>query len=326
LQVSEKTIAKYQNTVLIHNPVAGKLRRNGAESIQRVIAHLREEGIEARPIPTTAPGSATGIAQREIAGGADLIIAVGGDGTVNEVANGMVHSDVPLAILPGGTANCLAVELGLGTRLERAALRLRDCTPERIAVGRLRNALGERYFLLMAGAGLDATIVYHVRAGLKNVTGKLAYWMGGIKALTGSIPEFESSLGNKTHRTGFALASRVKNYGGDLSIATNASLLSDDFEVVLFSGGNPLRYWGYFLGVATGTLPRFPGVLLSRSRKLELNGTEDRRIYVQVDGEFAGHLPANVEIVDNALTLMIPADFRDRIAIGLTAPVAAATG
>lgn len=283
--------------------------------VARTLAALREEGLNARPVATTAAGSATAIARECVGEGADLIIALGGDGTINEVANGMIGSPVPLAILPGGTANCLAQELGFGSRLERAVHGLAHSHPERIAVGKLRNAAGERHFLLMAGAGLDAGIVYTVHAGLKGITGKGAYWLGGMKALTQPLAQFHTHVNERPYTTGFALASRVKNYGGDLSIATGASLLSPDFEVVLFEGRNPLRYWTYFAGVITGTLPRFAGVTVTRSRKLDIAGANGERVYVQVDGEYAGNLPASIEIVDDALTLLLPDGFREKHAV-----------
>lgn len=322
----ERPIAIYQNTVLIYNPVAGKLRRDPQGIIQRSIAALQQDGIRARPIATTAPGTAADIAKQAILDGADLIIAVGGDGTINEVANGMVYSQVPLAILPGGTANCLSIELGLGTRIERAVRMIVESAPERISVGRIRNPQGERHFLLMAGAGLDAKIVYTVQAGLKNFTGKIAYWIGGMQALTRPLAQFQTKIRGVSHRTGFALASRVKNYGGDLSIATGASLLSDDFEAVLFEGRNPVRYWAYFVGVITRTLPNFSGITVQRARRLEFFAPEDRRIYVQVDGEYAGLLPATVEIVDDALSLLVPTDFRERLGVKVTEALLPAAG
>jgi diacylglycerol kinase family enzyme len=266
------------------------------------------------------------LAKQCILDGAELIIAAGGDGTINEVANGMVYSQVPLAILPGGTANCMAVELGFGTRMNRAIQKLSQCAPERISVGRLRNDEGERFFLLMAGVGLDAQIVYTVQAGLKSVTGKAAYWIGGASALTRPLAQFRTRIGMRSLETGFALASRVKNYGGDLSIATGASLLEDDFEVVLFEGRNPVRYWGYFIGVITRTLPKFKGITVERARRLDFTSPEDRRIYVQVDGEYAGRLPVTVDIVEDALTLMVPSDFRERLGVKVTEALLPAAG
>ena len=117
------------------------------------------------PVATTGPRTAARHCARESGGGADLILAAGGDGTINEVLNGMVHSEVPLGILPAGTANVLACEMRLGTRMISAAEGLSSCEPQRIALGASDpgGRGGGRHFVLMAGAGLDALIVYQIK-------------------------------------------------------------------------------------------------------------------------------------------------------------------
>jgi diacylglycerol kinase family enzyme len=104
----------------------------------------------------------------------------------------------------------------------------------------------------------------------------------------------------------------VKNYGGDLSIARDASLFSDQFDVVLFQGANSWPYMKYLTGVVTGRLRNMRGVEILRSQSLEIECASDPGIYVQVDGEFAGRLPARLSIVSNALTLLVPEEFRQR--------------
>ena len=199
-------------------------------------------------MPTSAPGDATRMAQEGVASGADLILVLGGDGTINEVVNGMVHSRVPLGILPAGTANVLAMELGLGANLEKAVERLAGCAEQRVGAGRVCDGRGgSRHFLAMGGVGLDAKIVYDLNPRFKAWAGKFAYWAGGLAHAAQRVGQFEARVNGDVYRCGFALASRVRNYGGDLEIATGASLASDDFEVVLFEGSNPLRYMAYML-------------------------------------------------------------------------------
>jgi diacylglycerol kinase family enzyme len=170
------------------------------------------------------------MARQAIAEGADLVIVLGGDGTVNEVLQGMVQSGVPLGVLPGGTANCLAMELGLGTRIEAAADRLAKSEPARIAIGRVTGERTKpRYFLLMCGAGLDAAIVYEVSAGLKASAGKLAYWVAGLAQFRRNVAGMELTIDGETVPCGFALVSNIRNYGGDLEIASGASLRKQDF-------------------------------------------------------------------------------------------------
>src|SRR5579884_1868673 len=112
-----------RRAALIYNPVARGLSRH-PHSLQRTIAVLARQGIQATTAPTTGPGSATTQARKQIEAGCDLIIVAGGDGTINEAANGMLNTGVPLAILPGGTANVLAHEIQIAGPMDRAAARL----------------------------------------------------------------------------------------------------------------------------------------------------------------------------------------------------------
>ena len=260
---------------------------------------------------TAGPGDAGGIARRHVARGANLIVAAGGDGTINEVVEGMVHSRVPLAILPAGTANVLASEMKLGTGLEQAAGRLEECRPQRIPVGRVICDGGrvERHFLLMAGIGLDAYIVHHVNGTIKRRIGKLAYWLAGWSLMGKRLEHFRVEAGGHARECSFALISRVRNYGGDFEIARSVSLLDDDFEVVLLEGRNTVRYVKYFAGMALNRLTAMKGATVLRADRVTVSGDPGTRICVQIDGEFAGALPAEVGIVPDALTLLIPPEY-----------------
>jgi len=224
---------------------------------------------------------------------------------------GMVHSHVPLAILPGGTANVLAMEMKLGGRLERVAERLEECRPERIPVGRLICDGGrvDRHFMLMAGIGLDAHIVYHVNPGIKARVGKLAYWVAGWSLLGRRLGQFTVEAGGKRYQSSFALISKVRNYGGDFEIARSVTIVDDEFEVVLLEGRNTLRYVKYFAGMALNILAGMKGATVVRADRVTVSGPSDARIYIQIDGEFAGRLPAEIRIVPDALTLLIPTEY-----------------
>jgi diacylglycerol kinase family enzyme len=232
----------------------------------------------------------------------------GGDGTINETAEGMVHSEVPLGILPGGTANVLAMEMKLGSRLERAAERLEECLPRRISLGRVTYGGGNvsRHFLLMAGIGLDAHVVYHVSQPLKARVGKFAYWVAGWSLLGRSLPQIRVDSDGRRHECSFALLSKVRNYGGDFEIAREVTLLQDRFEMVLFEGRSSTRYVKYLAGLALRRLKGMKGVKMLRTASATLSCPEDRRVFIQIDGEPAGYLPAEVRIVPDALTLLVP--------------------
>ena len=305
-------IGNYQKPVLIYNPTAGKLKRNDQRILQRTIEALSAAGLTVTPVATTGAGTAAGLARTSIERGADLIIALGGDGTINEVANGVIGTRVPLALLPGGTANCLGIETGMGTNPVLAAAKLMDCVARRIAVGRVTCRGADRYFLSMVGVGLDAQIVSDVNPKIKKATGKFAYWVAGFKQMAGPLTPFEATVDGMTQPCGFALASRLRNYGGDLEIATSASLLSNRFETLLFEGTNPLRYIAYMMGVVVRQHKKLPGVGVQAAQVVEFNPMSTQVVYVQADGELVGVLPARVEIVEDALTLLTPAKMADR--------------
>lgn len=239
----------------------------------------------------------------------------GGDGTINEALNGVACSDVALGILPVGTANVLALELGLAHRAVRVAESIPEFVAERISVGLLTpRSAPPRYFLLMAGVGLDATVVANVDLELKKRIGRLAYWIGGFGQLGRHFPQFDVSGDGGSLRSSFTLASRVRNYGRDIRIARTACLLDDYLELVSFEGEDSFRYLKYLTGALADRLHKMEGVSIRKVRRVQFTPPPDAEIHVQVDGEFAGKLPATVEVVPDALTLLMPASVRQKYA------------
>lgn len=287
------------------------MRRNGERRIAHALEILRAAGHSVEPRATTGPGTAGPLAAAAIREGADLILGAGGDGAINELLSGMAGSAVPLAVLPAGTANVLANEVGLARALPRAAEGLPALEPRRVALGRLTAAGGARYFLLMAGAGLDGLIVDRLNLRLKKKAGRLAYWTAGFSLLGSRLPEFEVRAGGRLHRCSFALAGRVANYGGDLALARGAHLLQEHFEVVLFEGREASRYVKYLGAALLNRLDGLPGVTVFQARRIELASAAP--VPVQVDGEPAGSLPATIEIVPDSLTLLLPPAYAARI-------------
>jgi diacylglycerol kinase (ATP) len=294
--------------VVIYNPRAGKVIRSGGALIQRAVEILKQEGHSVTAAPTTGPNIAGAMARAHIAGGADLIVVAGGDGTINETAEGMIGGPVPLAILPAGTANVLATEMKLGGNLEKVARRLGELRPRRISVGHVTCDGGKvsRHFLLMAGVGLDAHVVYRVNAALKAKTGKFAYWVAGWSLLGKRLAEFDVEIAGKKRKCSFALLSKVRNYGGDFEIARSVTLLHDQFEVILFEGGASARYVKYFAGMALNRLSGMSGVTVVRADQVTISSADGRPAHLQIDGELGGTLPAEIRIVPDALTLLVP--------------------
>lgn len=287
--------------------MAGRLRGKGLARLERAAEVLSKTGYAVSMSPTSGPDTAGEMARKAIDAGTELILAAGGDGTINEVLGGVANSRVPLGILPAGTANVLATEIGLGHNIEQAAAILPQCIAQRIAIGRIDGGLRARYFLSMAGIGFDAHIVYNLSDKLKRRLGKGAYWLSGFSQVARRYPEFLVEIdGIKQDSCSFALVSRVRNYGGDFEIARNASLLDGRFEVVLFRGRSPLPYFKYLCGMVTGRLSGMQGVSFLSAQCVLARKPEDPRVYIQVDGEKAGRLPTSVSIVPDGLTLLVP--------------------
>jgi diacylglycerol kinase (ATP) len=287
------------------------LGRKGSALVERAREILTRNGHDVTVAPTTGPGSAGAIARSAVDSGVDLVIAAGGDGTINEVMEGMVHSTTPLAILPGGTANVLAAEVKLGAKLDQVLHSLPELCPRRISVGHLTCDGGRvsRHFLLMAGVGMDAHVVYNVSAAVKSRTGKLAYWLAGARLMGHRLAQLEAEIDGLKYSCSFALISKVRNYGGDFEIARSVTLLDDEFEVVLFEGNFSFQYVKYFIGMATRRLKSIKGVTILRANCVTVSALKESRAYVQIDGEFAGHLPAEIRIVPEAVTLLMPAGY-----------------
>ena len=293
---------RFRNAALIYNPLSGRLRWKRQRDLDRATHLLDAYGIRIVRIPTTGAGSATALAREQVAAGRDLIIACGGDGTINEVVNGMAGSRVPLALLPAGTGNVLAKELGLPWDIWRAAEYIPAGEVRRIALGRA----GERYFICMAGVGVDANIVYRLSVKTKLSLGMLAYWIESFRQLLEyEFPLFSVRVEGQSFQAALLIVSRTKNYGGPVQLTRRADLFSDEFEVCLFQRRNRFLYLLYFLALQAGLLERFRDVRFLRTRRVEAQPGE-QRIQVQVDGELAGALPMDFVIVPEALSLLVP--------------------
>jgi diacylglycerol kinase family enzyme len=179
--------------------------------------------------------------------------------------------------------------------------------PVRIALGLLeRPDRTNHYFVLMAGVGLDARIVYELDVDLKGRIGKLAYWHGGLRQFGRPVPRFHVAVNGADYCASFALITRVRNYGGDFEIARQVRLTDNDFEVVIFQNNQWQDYVRFFGAVMTNRLYNTEGVTVTRAVRVAADSSQDQRIYLQVDGESQGALPASISVVPDALTLLMP--------------------
>ncbi len=302
------------NALLIHNPNAGgggNGRRTKLDEARRI---LESRGIQADLQETTAPGEAVEIAKRASSDGRQLVIACGGDGTINEVVNGLAGSQnghrVPLALLPAGTANVLAKELELSWDIPKAAEQLACGEVREIALGLatpLEQPEKARYFLSVAGAGPDGRITYAVDLELKARFGILAYWWQGAReAFNYKFHHFRVTGEGQSREVSLVIVGRTKHYGGPFKITTGADLFEDQFEFLGLTTQSGLRYLSYLPTLWMGDLRKEDGVYFWKSDRLVCESIDDKPIYAQVDGEPLARLPVEFRIVPRALRLLVP--------------------
>ena len=320
---------KLKKGILIYNPVAGGRPSGRVREVRKAAGVLRRAGLEIELAPTTGPDMAQQLARAAVENGADVVLVCGGDGTINEVINGVAPSHVPLGILPGGTANILARELRIPLSPARAARQFLRWTPRRIALGRARwtpapaaPSAGPpgpqtccRYYTCVAGVGFDAHVVSKLSPWLKNNFGVGGYVMEAFwQLLPYSFPRFSFHLDGLERQGTFAVIHRTRLYAGWLHLAPAAGLFQPRFAVCSFPSRNRLRYLLYALAVMTRQHLHLRGVTLDQCTEVACVPVDTSEpIRFELDGELGGVLPATFEIVPDALTLLMPEGGREKL-------------
>ena len=291
--------------VLIYNPTAGQRDRRG--KMRALIESMRSKGLELQNAPTGGPGHATEIVRSLLPSGLDVVAVCGGDGTVSEVACGLVGSSVPLAVLPGGTSNVLARELSIPLRLADAAKLLLEGEPRKIRV----MYANDRPFLLWAGVGLDARIMGHMSLFLKRWLGRTGiFFTVAPEFFRYEFPRLEVTVDGSVHEATFAVVCNARLYAGDWVIAPDARLDSDGMEVLLFSGRDRWKFLALFrqlqLGRA-GHLSRGIARVVS-GRTVAIRSLETYPVEVQVDGDCVLETPVNCRVGEETITILAPRD------------------
>jgi diacylglycerol kinase (ATP) len=311
-----------RKAALLYNPNSGGKHSRRQAEVESVVALLRDAKVEAELVYTDTPAEAERQARQAVQSGCDTVFACGGDGTIHAVLQELANTPVALAILPMGTANALAHDLGLPLNLKAAAKAALEGVTRRVALGRiefldLHGKPGTRFFVVAAGAGVDAHLFYKLHAGTKQRMGMAAYyakawhlWFSHL--MTRFEVEFSETGSNQRRRAEVTelMAVRIRNFGGVLQeLAPGASLDRDDVRVVYCRTASRLAYLAY---VTRGLLRRnwkVPGIDLAYSGHVScqyLKAATPEKIYVETDGELVGTLPAEITVVPDALTLLAP--------------------
>jgi len=306
-----------QDALLIYNPTSGRRRHRRFSEIEQAVRILKDAGIRTELAPTSSPGEAQEISRLAVTQRRGMIIACGGDGTVNEVVNGMAGSEVPLALLPAGTANILAKELGIPWDIPHAARLIPTGMIRRVALGiaiapegkeRPEIPAGGRYFLCVGGAGPDGAIVNGVGSELKKHAGILAYWAEGARQLFKyDFPLLRVRSNGTEQRASIVVIGRTAHYGGPFKITTEASLYEDSFEFLTNSATSRFRYLICLPALWLGKLRQMDGIESWKASEAICEPAGTSPVYAQVDGEPIGALPLAFRIRPDALSLVVPA-------------------
>jgi YegS/Rv2252/BmrU family lipid kinase len=314
-----------QRVALIDNRASGQNSGRRTKLIQQALAVFRAAGVTAELFEPTRPGGATLLARQAIQQGFDTILACGGDGTVHEILQAMVGAEVALGVIPFGTANALASDLGLVASPAKVASRLLRAEEVRVPVGRIhyRGSDGSqrsRFFLVAAGIGADALLMTRLDARLKRKLGYILYLVEAFRIwATNPFPLFEAVFNHANGSTSRPaevsqlLAVRVRSFGGVLrELAPGASLRGGSLRVLAFRTRSRLRFMKFTLAVLFRRHTFDNTIELQETVSVECrprNGSH-KQIFVEADGEVLGSLPVRIEVVQNAITLLIPRNAR----------------
>ena len=295
--------------LLIVNPTAGRRRRG---LVDAVASRVRAEGWTVDVVETQAAGDARRFAETCDASRYGVIAVAGGDGTINEVINGLAGrgTDAPaVGIVPLGTANVLAHELGLGFSAAAVARTMIAGRPLLVQPGEAVNGAGARCFSLMAGAGFDAKVVAGVSAPLKRRLGRAAYvWRSLVEARRYRPVRYEVEIDGVRHEASSVIVTRSRHYAGPYVVAPNARLGEPLLHVCLFERWGRSHTFRYGLALLLGRLPRMAGYRVVTGRAVRVSVLSDAGELgeqpVQIDGDNALTLPVSIGLSAGAVRLL----------------------
>ena len=287
----------------IFNPTSGggRFRRD----LPLITESLRGLGFAVDELPTEHAGHATELAAAAASGGADVVCAIGGDGTVNEVVNGIAGSGATLAVVPTGTVNVLAMELGIPLDPPDAVALIGAGHVIDIDLG----LAGDRYFALMAGAGLDAAVIAGLNPLMKKALREAAFAIQGVAtALTGDFPLIRVEAADRCVDGYFVVAGNSSNYGGAFGITPAADMRDGLLDVCVLTDKSFLNISYYWLSALVSSHLKHPKVQYFRATevRLSLAPGEHGEVLVQTDGEVAGKVPLTCSVVPRALNVITP--------------------
>ncbi len=285
---------------LIVNPVAGQGKAK--KNLLTIKEKFKKSGYEIYTYQTKGEKDAVKAARQAITFKPDVIVAVGGDGTVSEVINGMVGSNIPLGIVPCGTTNVLATELNIPKSIVASIEVILQKKKRLIDLG----TADETFFVLMAGIGFDAQVVSDIKPEVKNLLKNLAYVVAGARALLNYKPvSMEVTLDERMTRKGsFVVIGNARSYAGKYTITTDARIDDGWLDVCIFTGNTISDFMKYVTGVLTKSHVSYSDVEYFKVKKVFIRSTPP--VFVQCDGELRGKTPMSFGITPKSLSVFSP--------------------
>ena len=287
-----------KHVALIINPVSGGAKRADLARFEGIVT---EHGASLDILRTERAGHATELARQASQDGADLVIAAGGDGTVNETLNGLINTQTPLGIIPLGTANVLARETGLPMNPEDALVAALEKNANSISLGHIDAAGESRYFCLWAGTGFDSHVVHNISTSIKKIIGKGAYVLQAIQSLLGwESREIRLTIDSESHSCCTAIICNARMYGGSFVMAPGADITGNDFEVVMLKGTGRMKMLIFALAFVIGKHTALASVHRIKGKNISIDGSSG----FQLDGDDFASGSAKLTIVPDALKLV----------------------
>lgn len=295
---------------LIFNPTA---QGDKARFLQQQLDQIRDECVL---MPTEGPGHAEVLAEKAVADGCEVVVAAGGDGTIQEVSNGLVRhpeglEKTALAVLPLGTVNVLARELCIPLDFDSAWRVIQQGVKSRVDLPWIDfqkdGQVQRRCFPALAGAGMDARACELVQWETKKMSGQFAYLVAGLETLREDLPTFTVHTPEKTVPSAdLVMFGNGHMYGGSFDIFPHASLVDGKLDAIVVEHVAAWRFPEYTQAILTGNLPDLEGVHYLQSSEFELMPHENRRVPVQLDGDAMGELPGKITVETKALRIVVP--------------------
>lgn len=276
--------------MIVFNPVAGRRR---ATLLWRVLDVLAANGVRLEVAETASAGHASALAREAAGRGERMVVAAGGDGTIAEVANGLLGTGVHLGVIPLGTANVLAHELALPFAPRAVAAALAFGRTRRLWPGVARGPDGPRLFVQMLGVGFDARVVHHLPWRLKRAFGRGAYVLQSLcESVAYRYPPVTVRVDSHEMQAESLIVSKGRFYGGRYLLAPDAAPGIEGFAVSLFHHGGPAAALMYGAALPLDLLRWAPGVQQVRARRVDVVG--NCAVPAQADGDPAGFTPLSV--------------------------------